>query len=164
MCDLDQGIIETGMKYRQAVSALRKIDGFAQSHSIPSYDRHSWSYSFPLKVQLSDAQLEVITLNARIGQRFGEEPLIDRLEASVLGRFIQPKYVPMARLQLRVFPDDSVNLRTEGDLAVGREFLRVPADYSSLPSFCSDMQTREQKDALNALASRVAVAVNGVRK
>ena len=160
MCDLVQGIVETGMKYRQAVSALSGIDGFAQSHIIPSYDKHSWHYSVPLNAQLSDAQLAVVSSMSR---QFIGNSLIDSLAARLLGRFIQPKYVPMARLNVRVSPDDSVRLKVEGDMAVGRKFLRVPADYSSLPLFCSDMQTQEQKNALNGLASRVANAVDGVR-
>ena len=160
MCDLDQGIVETSMKYRQAVSALSRIDGFAQSHSIPSYDRHSWHYSVPLNAQLSDAQLAVV--NSMSVQFIGKS-LIDNLAARLLGRFITPTYVPMARLNVRVSPDDSVRLKVEGDMAVGRKFLKVPADYYSLPFFCSDMQTQEQKDALNGLASRVAKVVDGVR-
>ena len=162
MCDLDLGIIGTGMNYRQVVSALRKIGGFAQSYSIPSYDRHLRSYSVPLDAQLSDSQLAAVVNSMSVP--IIVQSFIGNLAANLLGRFVQPTYVPMARLNVKVQPDDSVSLRVEGDLAVGRKFLRVPADYNNLPLFCSDLQTPEQKDALNDLASRVAGVVDGLRR
>ena len=160
MCDLDLGIIGTGMNHRQVVSALRK-SGFAPSHSIPSYDMDLWSYSVPLNVRLSDSQLAAV--KGQSGQITGQG-LIDNLAAKLLGLIVQPTYVPMARLNVKVFPNNSLNLRMEGDLAVGRKFVQVPADYYSLPRFCSDLQTPEQKHALNDLASRVARVVDGLRR